>query len=765
MENIQFHFNQPTFDTIFPFHILINEDLYIKNIGSSLKKMCPMLSSGANFWTFFKLDKPYDTITDLETICLVSKETVTLNFLPENTIRLEGQITKSDSDYLFLGTPIFKDIESIENMGLSNHDFSVHAPIFEYLSDLKGYQAHNEGLKNMLTTVKLEQAVLEKDKQELNKISVVASANKNGVIFCYPDGKIYWCNEAYESLTGYTKHEIYGRTPIEIGKCADTDLEDVKKMVTAFHESKTFDVELLHNTKSGHSFWSRSKGQPIKNENGLTHYFAMIDDITLEKQKEEKLHILSSIADVNINAVIISDKNGNIEWVNKSFEKMTGYTSDEVIGKRPGNFLQGEETDPETVKYLRNQIAKGEPFNCDILNYSKSKQKYWIRVQGQALRDKYGKIFKFFAIEQDVSLEKNFLESIKVEKDKYSNVIASMKMGLLEVNLEDEIVFANQTFCDITGYTISELIGKKSDFFYFNAGENVLNLKHNKTEGIISYEVKVRIKNGTEKYLLISGAPNYNVKGELIGSIGVHLDVTDQKNLEHQKEQLLLRLENQNEQLNNYAQIVAHDLKSPLRSIHALISWIKEDNQDALNMNTLDYLNKIQGKVEKMDHFIQGILTYSKIDTIELTTDFVDVNDIINNLISIIHIPETVTVQIVQKLPTIRADKYRMQQLFQNLIGNAVTYVDKNPGWVKVDFKEDENNYVFSIEDNGPGIAKENQERVFAIFQSFTKNEHSTGIGLSIVKRIIDNYKGEIWIESEVKVGTTFFVRIPKNIF
>jgi light-regulated signal transduction histidine kinase (bacteriophytochrome) len=264
---------------------------------------------------------------------------------------------------------------------------------------------------------------------------------------------------------------------------------------------------------------------------------------------------------------------------------------------------------------------------------------------------------------------------------------------------------------------------------------------------------------------LISGAPNYSIKGELIGSIGVHLDITDQKNLELQKEQLLLRLEKQNEQLNNYAQIVAHDLKSPLRSIHALITWIKEDNQDALNNNTLDYLNKIQGKVEKMDHFIQGILTYSKIDTIEVTSDFVDVNEIINNLISIIHIPDSVTVQIVQKLPVIKADKYRIQQLFQNLIGNAVTYVDKNPGWVKVDFKEDENNYIFSVEDNGPGIAKENQEKVFAIFQSFTKNEHSTGIGLSIVKRIIDNYKGEIWIESEVKVGTTFFVRIPKNIF
>ncbi|TAF70958.1 MAG: PAS domain S-box protein [Flavobacterium sp.] len=765
MEITQYQFNQFAFDSIFPFHILTNDDLIIINVGSSLKKMCPLIKQDYSILEFFKIQEPYSTIFDLKKIDTISEEKVSLNFLLDASIYLEGQITKSDANFLFIITPIFKDIDVIESLGLSNNDFSVHTPIFEYLADLKDYQVNNEGLRDMLTTVKMEHAILEKDKQELNKISVVASANKNGVIFCYPDGKIYWCNEAYENLTGFTKNEIYGRTPIEIGRCPDTDIEELKKMVIAFEERKTFDIELLHNTKCGKSFWSRSKGQPIQNENGVTHYFAMIDDITIEKQKEEKLHILSSIADVNINAVIISDSSGNIEWVNKSFEKMTGYSSEEVIGKRPGNFLQGEETDPATVQYLRSQIVKGEPFNCDILNYSKSKQKYWIRVQGQALRDKNGKVFKYFAIEQDVSLEKNFLESIKVEKEKYSNVIESMKMGLLEVSLDDKIVFANPTFCDITGYTISELIGKKSDFFYLNSGENVLNLKHNRTTEISSYEVKVRIKNGLEKYFLISGAPNYSIKGELIGSLGVHLDITDQKNLEIQKEELLLRLETQNEQLNNYAQIVAHDLKSPLRSIHALITWIKEDNQDALNINTLDYLNKIQGKVEKMDHFIQGILTYSKIDTIELTTDYVDINEIINNLISIIHIPDSVTVQIVQKLPVIKADKYRMQQLFQNLIGNAVIYVDKNPGWVKVDFKEDKDNYIFSVEDNGPGISKENQEKVFAIFQSFTKNEHSTGIGLSIVKRIIDNYKGQIWIESEVKVGTTFFVKIPKNIF
>ena len=152
----------------------------------------------------------------------------------------------------------------------------------------------------------------------------------------------------------------------------------------------------------------------------------------------------------------------------------------------------------------------------------------------------------------------------------------------------------------------------------------------------------------------------------------------------------------------------------------------------------------IEGKVEKMDHLIQGILTYSKVDTDEKQEEDISINEVVENCINIIHIPENIKVIIKNKLPIIKADKFRMQQLFQNIISNAVYYIDKPLGLVEVDFEEKGNSYIFSIKDNGPGIAKENQEKIFKIFQSFTQHEQSTGIGLSIVKRIIDNYNGKI---------------------
>lgn len=768
MINAQFNFNVDEFNSIFPFYILIDEELKIKCLGKSLAKLLPKEFIGNSFVDLFEFQRPHFDELKIQNINQTFNQLVIFNPKIDTSISLRGQINSYNNNYLFVGTPWFSSIQDVVDKKLTLHDFAFHDPLLDLLHVLKNQEIHNEELKELLHALNNQKKLLKKDKEEQNKLSVVASANNNGVVFTNPDGKIYWCNESYVNLTGYSKEEIYGKTPVEIGRLPESNVDEIKKMVTAFRKNEPFDVEILHKTKTGRKFWSRSKGQPIKDANGnTTQYFAMIDDISNEKLKEERLQILSSIADVNINAVIIYDKHGKIEWVNNSFEKITGYKLDEVIGKSPGSILQGEETCQDTLKYIRDQIKAGESFNCEILNYSKSKRKYWIRIQGQPLKDKNGKLTKYFAIQEDISLEKNYYESIKSEKEKYSNIIANMNMGLLEVDNHDTILLANQSFCEMSGYTILDLIGTKAyNLLYNTSDKKVIQTKNEmRSSGISdSYEVTAKTKDGQTKFWMISGAPNYNVNGEIVGSIGVHLDITEQKSLELQKEQLLLRLEKQNEQLNEYAQIVSHDLKSPLRSIHSLISWIKEDNIGEFSPQSVEYLEMIENKVEKMDHLIHGILTYSKIDTLELTNEKINLNDIINNIINIIHIPDNIKVTIASKLPTIVADKYRIQQLFQNLIGNAVTYIDKPNGLVEVDYIEEKQHYIFSIKDNGTGIAKENQEKIFKIFQSFTKNDRSTGIGLSIVKRIISNYNGDIWIESKLNLGSTFFVKLPKKI-
>jgi len=294
-------------------------------------------------------------------------------------------------------------------------------------------------------------------------------------------------------------------------------------------------------------------------------------------------------------------------------------------------------------------------------------------------------------------------------------------------------------------------------------GENYFKLK--KLYGQIkNHEVDVISKNGELRTWLISGTPNLNMKGEITGSIFIHLDITDRKDLENKQVELLKDLEVQNQELNDYAHIVSHDLKSPLRNISALLSWTREDFKNQLGDDSLINIDLMQDKVEKMDHLIENILKYSSIDRSSASVEKVDVQALVEDIIAMIYIPDHIEVTIKNKLPVINADTTRIQQLFQNIISNAVNYIDKEKGIVEVDVEENPQEYIFSVKDNGVGIPADQHDRIFQIFNTASDHKKSTGIGLSIVRKIIDLYHGRVWLESTPQVGTTFNFSIKKNL-
>lgn len=230
-----------------------------------------------------------------------------------------------------------------------------------------------------------------------------------------------------------------------------------------------------------------------------------------------------------------------------------------------------------------------------------------------------------------------------------------------------------------------------------------------------------------------------------------------------QKEQLLLKLQYQNEQLNDYAHLVSHDLKSSIRSLSALLSWIKEDCGDKIGEESVGNLNLMEEKIEKMDKFLEDMMNYSEIGTTSLKSNTIDLNKKVAKIIDSIHIPKNISVVVKGNLPVLKADARRLRQVFQNLISNAVNFNNKEVGLVEVGVEETEDLYTFSIQDNGPGIPKEYHEKIFNTFTTLGYQEKSTGMGLSIVKRVLDLYGGEIWLESEVTKGTTFYFTIPKK--
>jgi PAS domain S-box-containing protein len=366
---------------------------------------------------------------------------------------------------------------------------------------------------------------------------------------------------------------------------------------------------------------------------------------------------------------------------------------------------------------------------------------------------------------RDVTLNRKFKRNLQAEKDKYSGIIANMNLGLVEVDNNDIIQMVNQSFCNMSGFAEAELVGKcASDVLCAQDKALIVDKNAQRIENKSdSYEIEVINKQGESRYWLISGGPRYGEKGEVIGSIGIHLDITGQKNLQLEKEKLLSKLEQSNESLKEYAYVVSHDLKSPLRSIQALASWLSNDYGKVLDETGKQYLTLIEDKIESMENLISGILAYSTANTSELNNVELDLHELVSEVEDSIYIPENVKVVAPKRLPIVIADKTKMHQLFQNIISNAVVHIEKEKGRVEVLFKETPDYWEFCIRDNGVGIPKKYHKKIFEIFQSASEEKNSTGIGLSIVKNIVDRYNGKVWVESEEGNGTDFFFTLEKQ--
>ncbi|MDD7913957.1 sensor histidine kinase [Polaribacter ponticola] len=229
------------------------------------------------------------------------------------------------------------------------------------------------------------------------------------------------------------------------------------------------------------------------------------------------------------------------------------------------------------------------------------------------------------------------------------------------------------------------------------------------------------------------------------------------------KDKLVTNLERQNQELNDYAQMVSHDLKSPLQSIDALTTWIKEDYSEALGDGGKEIVNLIRENVEKMDTLIQGILEYSTIGKGENKLYNVNLNTLLEDLIVTIDNPEDVKISILNKLPIVEGDQRRLELLFYHLIHNAIKFNDKKEnGLIEINFTDKTNFWEFSIKDNGKGIENQFFEKIFIAFQKLENDYKSTGIGLSIVKKIVEAYKGEIWLDSVPNKETIFYFTIKK---
>ena len=231
---------------------------------------------------------------------------------------------------------------------------------------------------------------------------------------------------------------------------------------------------------------------------------------------------------------------------------------------------------------------------------------------------------------------------------------------------------------------------------------------------------------------------------------------------ELQKDKLFKALQKSNEELNNFAHVVSHDLKSPLHSMNALVHWIKDSPGNSIEVESIGYLELLLGKIEHMDSLIHGVLNYSRLDCVEEEENEIDLNGVVSELVEAIEIPEHIEINCMT-LPVVNGDKFRLYQLFQNILSNAVKFIDKPQGKIEIMVVTRAKHFEFCIKDNGIGISKKYHERIFKMFSKLDTKNNGSGVGLTIVKKIVSYYGGDVWLTSDEGKGTSFFFTLERT--
>lgn len=322
-----------------------------------------------------------------------------------------------------------------------------------------------------------------------------------------------------------------------------------------------------------------------------------------------------------------------------------------------------------------------------------------------------------------------------------------------------QIEWANAAFLDTLGFKLEEIRGQSLiKLFSGFMGIADVNTRLDNVAGVytpFATEIVMKVKE-QDKFIKLNFSPLLNNKNELIKYVVVGVDITEIK--EHAMELQLI-----NSELDRFAYIVSHDLKAPLKSIEALAELLKNDLSDKNYAETDTYVELIQVSVKKMDSFITDILTYSRIAKDKRITSKINLNTMLKEILQTLNPPSSYTIYIEPDLPEIKGNKLEIFQIFSNLLSNAIRYTDRPDAQIEVYHNILDKNYLFTVKDNGPGISDEFKDKIFEMFETVpgVKKPGSTGIGLATIKKIILDFGGKIWVDSQPGNGSAFKFTLP----
>lgn len=486
-----------------------------------------------------------------------------------------------------------------------------------------------------------------------------------------------------------------------------------------------------------------------------------------------ELKKLSLIATKTKSGVIIADAKGRIEWVNNSFEQTTGFKLNEVIGRKPKEFLQSDLTSQEDKDLMTNALAAKESVQLTVLNKSKSGNHYYNQLTITPVFDEQGTLINFIALQKDITAEENYKKELIQINSRFELITNGTNIGMWEWDCVTNKTVWNSVLHELYGFEPSEDFDHYKEWFDSIHSDDVA--KMNENMGILAsgkqkaveqnYRIiRKRFKNDI-RYVKSLSQGIWDEGNNLIRIVGSSIDVTEEKEYETTLIEKNSELEKINNQLDQFIYSISHDLRSPLLSIKGLMTLI-ETSVDETESKL--YHNLIGKSVGRLDNTILEILNYGRNSRVEIHQDEFNLVDMSKQLFEdlVFIAEEGIELKVfAEGSPVIFSDKIRIETLLKNLISNAIKYRKRNTNdaLVHVKIKNEGERFIVEVIDNGEGISEQNQQRVFEMFYRASSSSHGTGLGLAMCHEIVKKLKGEIKLTSELGVGTALTLILPNN--
>lgn len=511
----------------------------------------------------------------------------------------------------------------------------------------------------------------------------------------------------------------------------------------------------------------------------------------LEESRDKYRYLFNNMLDGYAHCKMIYDNNGHPNDfiylnVNEAFKRLTGLSN--VENKKISEIIPGtKETYPELFEIYERVASTSQPEKFEI-NFKPLNKWFMIGVYSPQ-KDQFMAVFEDITKRKDaeennrrmLEIEKQLTEKLQNQqeelykvnrdlfesKEKFAKAFHNNPASMALVDLNGIYIDINETFSKLTGYSKIELIGHSITELNIFDPEKI---KHyfNETykKGFVNdLEMELQTKSREKRSIKISSELiEFDNKTNLISFL---YDITNRKRNQIELNIMLKKLKRSNSELEQFAYVASHDLQEPLRMVSSFLQLLQRRYQGQLDSEANEFIKFAVDGAKRIHTLIHDLLDYSRVTS--RGNEFTDVNmeeTLEQALIDLKLIKEENKVNITHdNLPVIIGDYHQLIQLLENLIGNAIKYRDKENPKIHISAQEEDNQWLFSIADNGIGIDQKYDDRVFKIFQRLHTNEEydGTGIGLAIAQRIVERHGGQIWFESELGKGSTFYFTIPNT--